>query len=145
MSLILIWALTAALFLVIELVTVGMVSLWFTVGALAALVAALLGAALWLQVLLFLIVSGACFLLLYPRLKRLIGKNRQATNADMALGQTCVVTRRIDNIAGTGTVSFGGKTWSARTDDGSVAEEGALVRADKIQGVKLIVTPLESK
>lgn len=137
-----VWVVLAALFLVIELVTVGMVSLWFMVGALAGLIAAALGAPLWLQFILFLAVSAACFGLLYPKLKHLIGKNRQATNSDMVLGQTCVVTRRIDNIAGTGAVAIGGKTWTARTADGSTVEEGALVRADSIQGVKLIVTPL---
>lgn len=136
------WAILAVLFLVIELVTVGMVSLWFMVGAIAALIAAALGAAMWLQIVLFLIVSGACFALLYPKLRHLIGRRRQPTNADMVLGQTCVVTQRIDNIAGTGAVSVAGKTWTARTESGETAEAGDLVRAEQIQGVKLIVSPL---
>ena len=142
MNLIIVWIILAALFLVIELVTVGMVSLWFMVGALVALLAAALGAGPWLQILLFLLVSVACFALLYPRLKTFVGRNRQPTNADMVLGKTCVVTHRIDNLADAGAVSVGGKTWSARTADGSTAEEGALVRVEDIQGVKLIVSPL---
>ena len=136
------WALLAVLFLVIELVTVGMVSLWFMIGALVSLAAALLGAPMWLQIVLFLIVSAVCFALLYPRLKHLVRRSSHATNADMVLGQTCVVTQRIDNLSGTGLVAVGGKTWTARTKTGETAEEGALVRAEEIQGVKLIVSPL---
>lgn len=137
------WGILAAVFLVIELITVGMVSLWFMLGAIAALIAAALGAAIWIQILLFIAVSGLCFWLLYPKLKHLIRKNGRATNADMVIGQTCVVIRRIDNVAGTGAVTVGGKTWSARSIDGSTVEEGALVRAEEIQGVKLIVSPLQ--
>lgn len=137
-----IWVILAILFLVVELVTVGMVSLWFFIGALVALIAALCGAPAWLQIVLFLVVSGVCFAVLYPRLKHLVRKGNQATNADMTIGQTCVVTQRIDNIAGTGAVSVAGKVWTARTVNGEIAEEGDLVRAEEIQGVKLIVTPL---
>ena len=136
-----IWLLLAAVFLVIELVTVGMVSIWCVAGALVALLAAALGAPLWLQIILFLLATGFCFAFLYPKLRHLVGKNRQATNADMVLGQTCVVTQRIDNLAGNGAVSVGGKTWSARSETGEPIEEGALVTALSIQGVKLIVTP----
>ena len=137
------WIILTALFLVIELITVGMVSIWFMLGAIAALIAAALGAAMWLQILLFVVVSALCFLILYPKLRHFVKKNGHATNADMVLGQTCVVTQRIDNIAGTGAVSVGGKTWTARTAGSDTVEEGELVRAEEIQGVKLIVSPLQ--
>lgn len=140
MNMTVLWAILAAAFLVIELITVGMVSIWFFAGAAASLIAAALGAPIWLQTALFLLVSGVCLAILYPRLKHLVGRNRQPTNADMVLGKTCVVTRRIDNLAGTGAVSVDGKTWTARTAKGETVEEGALVRAEQIQGVKLIVT-----
>ena len=143
MNPVVVWLLLAAVFLVVELVTVGMVSIWFLVGALAGALCAALKAALWIQVLVFILVSVLSFLLLYPRLKHLIIRRRQATNADMVIGQTCVVTRRIDNVAGTGAVSVGGKVWSARTRDGGTAEKGALVQAVEIQGVKLIVAPIK--
>ena len=142
MNIIVLWLILAALFLVIELVTIGMVSIWFLAGAVAALIAAALGAALWLQIVLFVIVTGLCFALLYPRLNRLVKKKQQPTNADMALGQTCVVVQRIDNVAGTGAETVGGKTWTARTRGGETVNEGELVRAEEIQGVKLIVSPL---
>ena len=141
---IIVWVVIAAVFLVVELVTVAMVSIWFLAGALAALLAAALGAAFVVQLILFLIVSALCFVLLYPRLKHFVRKNNQPTNADMVVGQTCVVTTRIDNIAGTGAVTVDGKTWTARTADGETVEAGSLVRAESIQGVKLIVSPVDN-
>ena len=142
MNMITIWLILSVLFLVIELITIGLVSLWFMIGSLASMLAAALGAALWLQILVFVIVSVLCFLFIYPQVKHLVNRTRQATNADMIIGQTCVVTQRIDNIAGTGTVSVGGKTWTARSINGDTAEIGSLVRAEQINGVKLLVSPL---
>lgn len=141
---IIVWFAAAAAFLIIEAVTAAMNSIWFVVGALAALAAAALGAPVWAQVLLFAAVSGVCFAILYPRLKKLLRRDRKATNADMVIGQECVVTQRIDNLAGTGAVSVAGKTWTARTADGRTVEAGAVVLADSIQGVKLIVSPVPS-
>ena len=137
------WTVAAVVFLIVEAVTAAMNSIWFVAGSLAALAGAALGAPIWGQILLFVAVSGVCFAILYPRLKNLLRRDRQPTNADMALGQECVVTQRIDNLAGTGAVSVGGKTWSARSADGQVFELGAIVTADSIQGVKLIVSPVE--
>ena len=136
-----VWLVMAVLFLVIELITVGMVSIWFMIGALAAALTAGLHGPIWLQIVVFLVVSGVSFAALYPRVRHMVTKRNQPTNADMVIGQTCVVTRRIDNLAGTGAVSIGGKTWTARTEDGSVVDPDALVTAVRIEGVKLIVSP----
>lgn len=129
-------------FLVLEFLSAAMTSIWFAVGSLAALVAASLRAPLWLQISLFCVVSAVCFALLYPRLKHLLLCKRHATNADMTIGQTCLVTQVIDNVAASGAVSVGGKTWTARSVTGEVIEEGRLVEAVRIEGVKLMVTPL---
>ena len=139
---VIIWIVAAVVFLILEAISAAMTSIWFTVGSLAALAAAVFNGALWLQILLFVVVSGICFAIVYPRLKKWMYKGRQATNADMVLGMECVVTQRIDNLAGTGAVSVAGKTWSARTADGATVEEGAVVVANSIQGVKLIVSPV---
>ena len=139
---IVLWIVAAAAFLIIEAITAALNSIWFSAGSLAALAAAALGAPLWVQLLLFVAVSGLCFAILYPRLKHQLQRTRQATNADMVIGQECVVTQRIDNLAGTGAVSVGGKTWTARTAGGETVELGAVVTADSIQGVKLIVSPV---
>lgn len=139
---VILWIAAAVVFLVVEAATAAMNSIWFMVGALAALAAAALGAPVWTQVLLFVAVSGICFALLYPRLKNSLRRDRQATNADMVLGQECVVTQRIDNLAGTGAVSVAGRTWTARSAGGETIELGAVVVAQSIQGVKLIVSPV---
>ena len=135
------WIVAAVVFLIIEAITAAMNSIWFVAGSLAALAGAALGAPIWAQVLLFAAVSGVCFAILYPRLKRLLKRDRQPTNADMVIGMECVVTQRIDNLAGTGAVSVGGKTWSARSADGRTFDLGQVVVADSIQGVKLMVSP----
>lgn len=141
MNMLIFWGAAAAVFLVIEFITVGMSSIWCVVGALAALLAAALGGAVWVQIFLFLLVTGLCFVLLYPKLKRFVRRGVQPTNADMVIGKTCVVTQTIDNLSGAGAVSIGGKTWTARSESGERIAEGNLVCVKAIEGVKLIVTP----
>ena len=142
MNVIIIWGILAALFLVIELITVGMVSVWFLIGALAALAGAALHAPLWLQIVLFVVVSGVCFAFLYPLLNRFVRKTQQPTNADRVLGMTGVVVRDIDNINPSGAVSVDGRVWTARTENGQRLEKGAYAEVVDIQGVKLIVRPV---
>ena len=139
---VILWVVAAALFLIVEAVTAAMNSIWFVAGSLAALIGAALGAPIWAQLALFVGVSGVCFAILYPRLKRLLRRDSQPTNADMVIGQECVVTQRIDNLAGTGAVAIGGKTWTARSAGGETLEPGTVVIADSIEGVKLIVSPV---
>ena len=141
MNMILIWGILAAVFLVIELLTVGMVSIWFLLGAVCALILAVIRASIWLQLLTFILISVLSFLLIYPRLKNLVRSARRPTNADMIIGQSCYVTRRISNIEGQGAVSVGGKTWTARSAGADPIEEGTLVTIREIQGVKVIVVP----
>ena len=130
------WIVAAVVFLIVEAVTAAMNSIWFVAGSLAALIGAALGAPIWAQLALFVGVSGVCFAILYPRLKRLLRRDSQPTNADM------VITQRIDNLAGTGAVAIGGKTWTARSAGGETLEPGTVVIADSIEGVKLIVSPV---
>jgi len=136
------WMAAAGVFLVLELVTAAMCSIWLVAGTLVSLVAAFCGAPAWLQILLFFVVSAVCFILLYPRLKKYVNVKKQPTNADMVLGQLCTVTRTINNLAGEGTVVTGGKIWTARSLSDEIIEEGRLVRAIRIEGVKLMVVPL---
>lgn len=138
-----VWIVAAIVFLIIEAVTAAMNSIWFVAGSLAALAAAALDAPVWLQAVLFLAVSGVCFAVLYPRLKDLLRRDRQPTNADMVIGQDCVVTQRIDNLGETGAVFVAGKTWTARAAKGDVIELGSVVTVDAIEGVKLMVSPVK--
>lgn len=138
-----VWAVAAGIFLVVEAITAAMTSIWFSAGCLAALIAALCHAAIWVQLVLFAAVSAVCFLLLYPRLKRFIKRSGQPTNADMLIGQECTVTEAIDPLRGTGSVYIAGKTWSAGSAEGAAIAAGQTVCVEQIQGVKLIVSPAE--
>ena len=133
------WAVAVVAFVILELATVGLASIWFAIGALAALIATLLGAPLWLQIVLFAVVSIATLLLTRPLAKKYINSRATATNADRVIGKRAVVKERIDELAGTGAVLADGKMWSARTVDGAAAESGDIVTVREIRGVKLIV------
>ena len=135
------WAVAVVAFIILELATVGLASIWFALGALCALIAALLGAPVWLQIVWFVIVSVATLLLTRPLAKKYINSKTMATNADRVIGSKAVVKERIDELAGTGAVLADGKMWSARTADGAVAEPGEIVTVQEIRGVKLIVEP----
>ena len=129
--------------LIVEGVVPGLISIWFALGALAALISALLHAPLWLQIVWFLVVSIAALCLTRPLAKKYINSRTQPTNADMLIGRECIVEESIDNIRGTGAVSVGGKVWTARTEaDGVRVAEGARAVVVRIEGVKLIVKPI---
>ena len=135
------WAVAVVAFVILELATVGLASIWFALGALCALIATLLGAPLWLQIVCFAVVSVATLLLTRPLAKKYINSRATATNADRVIGRRAVVKERIDELAGTGAVLADGKMWSARMADGGSAEIGDIVVVREIRGVKLIVEP----
>ena len=139
------WLVLLIVFAVLEASTVSLVSIWFMGGALTALIAALCGAEIWLQVVLFFVVSIALLLCLRPLSKKLLKKRKVATNADSNIGKTAVVTETIDNLRGTGAVKISGVEWSARSVDDSVLEKDAVVRILRIEGVKVCVERAEKK
>ena len=125
---------------IVEAAVPALVSVWFVGGGLAALVASLFGAPLWLQVALFLVVSGAALILTRPLVKRIQSRKTISTNADMVLGKTALVTEEINNLLGAGRVTVLGNSWSARSaNPESVIPSGEKVIVEKIEGVKLIV------
>lgn len=133
------WLILLVAFAIVEGVTVSLVSVWFIGGAAAALVAALCGAEVWLQVVLFFGVSIVLLLCLRPLSKRLLKQKKVATNADSNIGKEAIVTEEIDNLQGKGAVKIAGVEWSARSEDGSVIEKDAVVRILRIEGVKVCV------
>jgi len=138
---VIVWAAAAVVFLIVEAATFGLASIWFAIGALAALISALFHAPIWLQALWFVLVSGVTLWLTRPLAMKYVNNKRQATNADRVLGMEGYVTEAIDNLSGKGAVSVGGKLWSARSENGEAIAKGTLVRAMRIEGVKLIVLP----
>ena len=139
------WLVLLIVFAVLEASTVSLVSIWFMGGALTALIAALCGAEIWLQIILFFVVSIALLLCLRPLSKKLLKKRKVATNADSNIGKTAVVTETIDNLRGTGAVKISGVEWSARSVDDSVLEKDAVVRILRIEGVKVCVERAEKE
>ena len=134
------WVAALVVFLIVEAVTAGLVSIWFVFGSLVALICAALGAAVWLQIFWFVIVSVATLVLTRPLVKRYVDSRSVATNADRSIGRTAVVTERIDNLAAAGAVKLDGVVWTARSTDDAVAiEAGERVTVRAIEGVKLIV------
>ena len=143
MDMTVVWLIAMIVLLVVEGLVPGLISIWFALGALAALVSALLHAPLWLQIVWFLAVSIVALALTRPLAKKYINARTQPTNADMMIGKECVVRESIDNVLGTGAVSVDGKVWTARTEsDEMKVQEGSRAVVVRIEGVKLIVKPI---
>ena len=128
-------------FLIVEAGTVALVSIWFALGALAALVSCALGAEMWLQIMVFLVVSLVLLALLWKRVRSKLTTTK--TNVDSVIGAEGYVTEAIDNLSYTGRVKLGGITWAARSTSGAGIPVGTLVKVERIEGVKVFVSPAE--
>ena len=137
-----VWLGLMILFLIAEGATVSLVSLWFAAGAVIAMFAALLGAGVWLQTGLFLAVSGALLLMLRPIVRRYLVPKITATNVDSLVGANGLVTEAIDNVTASGQVKLGAMEWTARSTTGENIPQDTLIRVDRIEGVKVYVTPV---
>ncbi len=134
-----IWIAAIVIFGVVEAATVGLVSIWFVIGSAAGLIAAVLDAPIWLQVVVFFIVSIAALIATRPLVRKLGSKGGTATNADRVLGGTARVTETIDNTIPSGEVYIDGKTWTGRSESGAVIAPETLVKVIRLEGVKLYV------
>ena len=137
------WLILLILFCAVEASTISMVCLWFAAGSLVAMVAGLLNAPFWLQGLLFVVVSGILLAALRPMVRKFVTPKLTKTNVDSVIGSTGRVTAAVDNIAAAGQVKLGAMVWTARSTSGDPIPEGTLVKADRIEGVKVFVTPVE--
>ena len=137
------WLGAIVLFGVVEAVTAGLVSIWFVAGSAAALIGALLGAGIGVQAALFIAVSAAALAVTRPLVRRYTAGKAVPTNADRVLGGTGKVMEVIDNENSTGAVYVDGKTWTARSADGSVIPAGATVQVLRMEGVKLFVQKIK--
>ena len=139
-----VWLVLMVLFLIVEAAcAIHLVSIWFAVGSLVAMIAAWLGGPVWLQILLFVLVSGALLASLWPLVRRFINPKVTATNIDSMIGSVGLVTVAIDNVAAAGQVKLGAMEWTARSTSGETIQEGTLIRVDRIEGVKAFVSPAE--
>lgn len=134
-----IWFVLLIVFGVTEAVTVQLVSVWFAIGSLGALIASFSGASISAQVTVFIIVSIICIVATRPTVKKLHSKSIQSTNADRCIGQDAVVIEEIDNMNSTGQVKVNGNVWTARSENNEIIPKESIVKIIKIEGVKLIV------
>ncbi len=139
------WLILFALLMLIEAFTMGLTTIWFAGGALAGMVANMLGANIWIQCAVFLAVSFLLLVFTRPFAARYVNSRHVRTNADGLVGQTAVVTETIDNVQSTGTVQITGQEWTARSEKGEVIDSGKTVTIKAIQGVKLIVQEKENR
>lgn len=140
MNLLTIWLIVFVACIVIEIITMGLTTIWFAGGALAAAVGAALNAPLWLQIALFLIVSLILLYFTRPIAVKYFNKDRVRTNAESLVGKQAIVISEIDNLQGIGQVTVGGQEWSAKsTIDEITFPVGSVVIIRAISGVKLMV------
>ena len=135
------WLALFVVFLIVEAGTVALVSIWFALGALAALVSCALGAEMWLQITVFLVVSLVLLAVLWKKVRGKVPRTR--TNVDSLIGAEGYVTEAIDNLSYSGRVKLGGITWAARSTSGAGIPVGTLVKVERIEGVKVFVSPAE--
>jgi membrane protein implicated in regulation of membrane protease activity len=141
-----IWLGLMVIFLIAEAsCPLHLVSVWFAVGALVAVVVTLLGGPVWLQILLFLLVSCGLLAALWPLVRKFLKPKLTATNVDSVVGSTGLVTVAIDNVSAVGQVKLSGMEWTARSTSGAPIAAGEQIRVDRIEGVKVFVSPVEVK
>lgn len=137
------WLIVLVAALVIEAMTMGLTTIWFGGGALAAMIVELLNGSISIQVIVFLIISLVLLFYTRPIAVKHFNKKRERTNLDTVIGKTAVVTIPIHNLKETGQVMLDGKEWTARSNDSSKQfDKDALVKIVSIHGVKLMVEEL---
>ena len=139
-----IWLIAAIVLAVIELSTMGLVTIWFAIGAVIAMIGALLGAGLIVQLLLFIVVSLVVLVAARPLAEKYVNKNVKKTNIDAVIGRKLIAKTDIDNLKGTGKVDMEGSTWLASSSRDEVTiTAGTEVVVVKVVGAKLIVDKAE--
>lgn len=139
-----IWLGLLVVFLIVEAACpVHLVSIWFAAGSLAALAVWALHGPLWLQILLFAVVSVGLLAALWPMTKKFLNPKHTSTNLDSVIGSVGLVTAAIDNVAAAGQVKLGAMEWTARSTSGQPIPKGTQVVVDRIEGVKVFVSPVK--
>ena len=141
---ILMWFGLMVAFLIVEgACPIHLVSIWFAIGSLVAMFAAMFHAEVWLQIVLFVAVSGVLLFSLWPVTRKVLKPKLTKTNVDAVVGMRGHVTEDIDNIDAVGQVKLGGMYWTARSVSGENIPKGTLVQVERIEGVKAFVSPVE--
>ncbi len=140
LNLTIMWLVLLVVLIIIELATMGLTTIWFAGGALAAALVSIPGTPIWLQVIVFLVVSALLLYFTRPIAVKYFNRDRIRTNTESLIGRQAIVISEINNIEGTGQVNTGGMEWTARSSYNNVVlPAGAVVTILGIDGVKLIV------
>lgn len=140
MTMMIIWLVVLIIAVIVEVLTLGLTTIWFAGGALVAIVAALLHAPVAIQVVLFFVISLLLLFFTRPVAVKYFNRDRVKTNVESLVGRQAIVISEINNIQGIGQVTVGGQQWSARSvKDNVIIPAGAVVNVLSINGVKLIV------
>jgi len=137
------WLIALAIFLIIEIITLGLTTIWFAGGALLAFVLSLFNVPVLVQVIVFLIVSILLLVLTRPVIEKRLNESRTKTNVRSMAGKEGKVTETIDNFNQTGIVIINGLEWTARSSDNIIIPEGSKVTVDAIRGVQAFVSPVK--
>ena len=138
------WILAIVVFVIVEAMTVNLVSIWFMGGALAAMIAAMCSLGFVWQLSLFVAVSGVLLVLFRPILRKKLTPKRTRTNADRLIGREALVTEPIDDLRATGAIRIDGVLWTARSETGVNIPADTVVTVTRIEGAKLFVRPMEA-
>lgn len=142
----LVWLVLLIILVLIELLTVGLTTIWFAGGSLAAVIANLLGAGIAFQIILFLVVSCVLLIFTRPWALKYLNKNRTRTNYEGVIGKVIRITEKVDNLSETGKSIVDGQEWTVRSrEDKAILEKGELAKVVSISGVKLIVIKYEEE
>ncbi len=136
---IVVWLVVSAALIVAEIISLGLTTIWFAIGALAAALAAFLGAGISIQLIVFAVLSVVFLVFTAPVARKHFMRQPEKTNVEGLIGKIGVVTDAIDNLKSEGTVILNGQEWSARSESGENIEKDCRVSVVSISGVKLIV------
>lgn len=140
MKMMIIWLVILIVSIAVEVITLGLTSIWFAGGALIAVVFAALSLPIWLQILVFLVISLLLMVFTRPIAVKYFNRDRVRTNVESMVGRQAIVISEIDNLQGIGQVTVGGQEWSARSEvDSQRMGVGTVVQVVAVSGVKLIV------
>ncbi|MCR5599404.1 MAG: NfeD family protein [Ruminococcus sp.] len=140
---VLIWAIAVVAFVIAEVATVQLVSIWLAAGAFVTMIVSYFyDIPAILQLGIFIISSTVFLLLSFPMLRSWRNNKFVATNSELDVGKHATVIETISSKKGTGRVTLNGVNWSAVPENESeTIPEGTIVIVVKVMGAKLIVKP----
>jgi membrane protein implicated in regulation of membrane protease activity len=137
-----IWVALVIIFSLIEIFTLGLVTVWFAFAALVMVFLSFLKIPLAIQILIFLIISAGLLVFTRPLAVKKFKIGRVKTNVDSLVGKHALVTKKIGEFE-RGEAKVNGQVWTARSENNTEIAEGAKCEILRIEGVQLIVRPLE--